>query len=212
MFRSSSTPTPATPVAATLGTGWQTRFDRLDRRITIALAGAAIPLLRIALGVVFLWFGVLKFFPGLSPAQDLAARTIEQLTFGLVPPEVALPVLAAWEVLIGLGLLSGRFLRATLLLLAVQMLGTLTPLLLFPAETFTVFPIAPTLEGQYILKNVVLVAAAMVVGATVRGGQLQAEPAGLGEPPASPVPAPFAIPASTPAPTSSPTRPTEVPS
>jgi uncharacterized membrane protein YphA (DoxX/SURF4 family) len=152
------------------------RFERLDRRITGLLAGSAIHLLRIALGVVFLWFGALKFIPGLSPAQDLAARTIELLTFGFVPAAVAVPVLAAWEVLIGLGLLSGRFLRATLALLAVQMLGTFTPLVLFPAETFTVFPIAPTLEGQYIIKNLVLVAAAMVVGATVRGGQLQPEP------------------------------------
>jgi uncharacterized membrane protein YphA (DoxX/SURF4 family) len=156
--------------------GWAARYDRLDRRITLTLAAIAIPVLRAALGVVFLWFGALKFFPGLSPAQDLAGRTIEQLSFGLVPPEVAVPVLAAWEVLIGLGLISGRFLRATLFLLAVQMLGAMMPLVLFPAETFTVFPIAPTLEGQYIIKNVVLVAAAIAVGATVRGGQLQAEP------------------------------------
>ena len=167
--------------------GWRVRFDRLDRRITIALAAAGIPVLRIALGIVFLWFGALKLFPGLSPAQDLAARTIEQLSLGVVPPEVALPVLAVWEVLIGLGLLSGRFLRATLLLLIVQMLGTLTPLVLFPEETFTVFPIAPTLEGQYIIKNIVLVAAAMVVGATVRGGQLQAEPPRPGTPDAAAV-------------------------
>jgi uncharacterized membrane protein YphA (DoxX/SURF4 family) len=159
------------------GVAWRIRFDRLDRRITTALAAAAVPVLRIALGIVFLWFGILKFFPGLSPAQDLAARTIEQLTFGLVPQAVALPVLAAWESLIGLGLISGRYLRATLLLLAVQMLGTMTPLALFPAETFTILPIAATLEGQYIIKNVVLIAGAMVVGATVRGGQLQAEPA-----------------------------------
>jgi uncharacterized membrane protein YphA (DoxX/SURF4 family) len=155
---------------------WRVRFDRVDRQITTTLAASAVPALRIALGVVFLWFGVLKFFPGLSPAQDLAARTIEQLTFGLVPPSMSLPILAAWESLIGLGLIAGRFLRATLLLLAVQMLGTMTPLLLFPAETFTRFPIAPTLEGQYIIKNIVLVAAAMVLGATVRGGQLQPEP------------------------------------
>ncbi len=161
-----------TPSAA-----WRTRFDRLDRRITTALAVAAIPFLRAALGLVLMWFGALKFFPGMSPAQDLAARTIELLSLGIVQPALALPVLAAWECLIGIGLMSGRFLRATLLLLAVQMLGTLTPLFLFPGETFTVFPIAPTLEGQYIIKNVVLVAAAMVVGATVRGGQLQAEPA-----------------------------------
>ena len=99
---------------ATPGAPWRSRLDRLDRRITISLAAAAVPVLRISLGLVFLWFGALKFFPGMSPAQDLAARTIEQLTFGLVPPAFALPVLAAWEVLIGLGLLSGRFLRATL--------------------------------------------------------------------------------------------------
>ena len=152
------------------------RLDRIDRRITLVLATAAIPVLRIALGVVFLWFGALKFFPGLSPAQDLAARTIEVLTIGIVQPSASLPFLAAWECLIGIGLLSGRFLRATLLLLVVQMAGTLTPLFLFPGETFTQFPFAPTLEGQYIIKNLVLVASAMVVGATVRGGQLDPEP------------------------------------
>jgi len=195
------------------GAAWRRRFDRLDRldrRITTALAGAAIPVLRIALGLVFVWFGALKFFPGLSPAQDLAARTIGQLTLGLVPPEVALPVLAAWEVLIGLGLLSGRFLRATLLLLAAQMLGTLTPLILFPAETFTVFPIAPTLEGQYILKNLVIVGAAMVVGATVRGGHLLAEPATATTGPATAAATPGTPLQSTPM--SAPSRSSEVPS
>jgi uncharacterized membrane protein YphA (DoxX/SURF4 family) len=161
---------------------WRTGFEQLDRRITISLAASAVPALRVALGTVFLWFGLLKFVPGLSPAESLATRTIELLTFGVVPAAVSLPVLAAWEVLIGLGLLSGRFLRATLLLLAVQMLGTMTPLLLFPAETFTVFPYAPTLEGQYIIKNLVLVAAAMVIGGTVRGGQLQPEPASAPRP------------------------------
>ena len=99
------------------------------------------------------------------------------LSFGLVPAAVV-PAGAgrAGRSSSALGLLSGRYLRATLLLLAVQMLGTITPLFLFPAETFTVFPIAPTLEGQYIIKNLVLVAAAMVIGGTVRGGQLQPEP------------------------------------
>lgn len=151
-------------------------FDRLDARLTAALARAGVPVLRLALGLVFLWFGMLKFVPGLSPAQDLATRTIERLSFGVVTPDVALPLLAGWETLIGLGLLSGRFLRATLFLLALQMAGTATPLALFPGEAFTRFPIAPTLEGQYIIKNVVLVGAAMVVGATVRGGRLVPEP------------------------------------
>ncbi|HEY8637411.1 MAG TPA: hypothetical protein VIL81_09125 [Candidatus Limnocylindrales bacterium] len=156
--------------------GWRTRFDRIDRRVTAVLARSGVPVVRLSLGVVFLWFGALKFIPGLSPAEDLAARTIDQLSGGVVGPALSVPVLAAWECLIGLGLLSGRFLRGTLLLMGLQMIGTLTPLLLFPAETFTRFPYAPTLEGQYIIKNVVLIAAAMVVGATVRGGRLEAEP------------------------------------
>ncbi len=160
-----------------LASGWRTRFDRIDRRVTAVLARSGVPVVRLSLGVVFLWFGALKFIPGLSPAEDLAARTIDQLSGGVVGPALSVPVLAAWECLIGLGLLSGRFLRGTLLLMGLQMIGTLTPLLLFPAETFTRFPYAPTLEGQYIIKNVVLIAAAMVVGATVRGGRLEAEPA-----------------------------------
>lgn len=151
-------------------------FDHIDRTITGLLARWGVIVVRLGLGVIFLWFGALKFAPGLSPAQDLAARTVDRLTFGMVEPAIALPLLAAWECLIGLGLLSGRFLRATLFLLAVQMLGTVTPLILFRVETFTVFPYAPTLEGQYILKNVVLIGAAMVVGATVRGGALTPEP------------------------------------
>jgi uncharacterized membrane protein YphA (DoxX/SURF4 family) len=156
--------------------GWRGRFARLDQGIARALAGPAIPLLRIALGINFFWFGALKFFPGLSPAEDLATRTIEVLTFGIVGAGVSLPALATLEVLIGLGLLSGRFLRAVLAMLAVQMVGTMTPLVLFPAETFTIFPIAPTLAGQYILKNMVLAAAAAVVGATVGGWRLQLVP------------------------------------
>jgi uncharacterized membrane protein YphA (DoxX/SURF4 family) len=151
------------------------RFDVVDARITRWMARYGVPLLRISLGVVFVWFGVLKFFPGLSPAQDLAARTIQRLSFGMVGPGISVPVLALWECVIGLGLLSGRFMRATLLLLAAQMAGTLTPLLLFPAEVFARVPYAPTLEGQYIIKNAVLISAAIVIGATVRGGGLVAE-------------------------------------
>lgn len=151
-------------------------YQRVDVALTEWMARWGILLLRISVGVVFLWFGVLKFFPAASPAEDLAARTIETLTFGIVQPELSLPVLAAWEVLIGLGLISGRFMRATLLLLLVQMLGTVTPLFLFPAETWTTFPIAPTLEGQYIIKNLVLVSAALVIGSQVRGGKVIADP------------------------------------
>ncbi len=151
------------------------RFDVLDARITSWMARHGLLLLRISLGIVFLWFGALKFFPGLSPAHDLAARTIEELTFGAVHAAVSIPLLATWECLIGLGLLFGIFMRATLLLLAVQMAGTLMPLVLFPSEVFTRIPYAPTLEGQYIIKNAVLISAAIVLGATVRGGRLVAD-------------------------------------
>ncbi|MGE0639403.1 MAG: DUF417 family protein [Thermoanaerobaculia bacterium] len=152
-------------------------FDRLDVRLTRWTARHGITLLRVSVAIVFLWFGLLKFFPGRSPAQDLAARTIGALSGGLVPATVSVPALAVLETAIGLGLLFGAWLRATLLLLFLQMVGTVTPLFLFPRETFTVFPFAPTLEGQYILKNVVLVTAAIVIGSTVRGGLLIADPA-----------------------------------
>jgi uncharacterized membrane protein YphA (DoxX/SURF4 family) len=140
------------------------------------MAKYGILLLRLSLGVVFLWFGALKFFPGLSQAEDLAARTIARITFGALSPSAAVFILAVWESLIGIGLLLGWQLRVTLFLLWVQMLGTVSPIFFFPSEVFTVIPYAPTLEGQYIVKNIVLVSAGLVIGATVRGGRVVAEP------------------------------------
>jgi uncharacterized membrane protein YkgB len=153
-------------------------FNQLDHYITSWMAQNGVKLLRISLGIIFLWFGALKFIPGASPAQSLATRTIELLSFGLIQPEVSLVLLASWEVIIGLGLILGIFLRTTLLLLFLQMLGTLTPLVLFPAETFMQAPYGfnfpvPTLEGQYIIKNLVLIASGIVIGATVRGKALR---------------------------------------
>jgi uncharacterized membrane protein YphA (DoxX/SURF4 family) len=152
------------------------QFDRLDAFLTHIMARYGVTALRLSLGIVFLWFGALKFFPGLSPAEDLAARTISQITFGLLSPQIAVFILAVWECLIGIGLIFNLFMRATLFLLWVQMLGTITPLFFFPAEVFTVFPYALTLEGQYIIKNIVLVSAGLVIGATVRGGRVVADP------------------------------------
>lgn len=147
-------------------------LNRSDLAITRWMARVGIPLLRLSLGAVFLWFGALKFFPDLSPAQELATRTMYLLSGGLVPASVSLPLLAGWECVVGLGLLVGRGLRGILLLLYVQMLGTLTPIVLFPDEVFTRIPHIPTLEGQYIIKNLVLISAGIVVGATVRGGRI----------------------------------------
>ena len=118
-------------------------------------------LMRIALGIVFLWFGVLKFFPGMSPAQDLAARTIGMLTMGLVPANVSVPLLALWESTIGVGLILGINTRLFAWMLLLEMPGTMLPMLFFPHETFTRYPYAPTLEGQYIIKNLVLIAGAL---------------------------------------------------
>ena len=150
-------------------------FTSIDIRLANWMARYGIFILRVSLGIVFFWFGLLKFFPGLSPAQDLAIRTIDILTFGLVPANLAIIILATWECLIGIGLIFNLFMRATLLLLWLQMLGTITPIFFFPYEVFMHLPYAPTLEGQYIIKNIVLISAGLVIGATVRGGKLVAE-------------------------------------
>jgi uncharacterized membrane protein YphA (DoxX/SURF4 family) len=152
------------------------RCQKVDLALTAWMAHFGPVLLRISLGIVFLWFGLLKFFPNASPAEELATHTISVLSGGIIPSTVSLPVLAGWEALIGLGLLLGRGLRGILLLLYVQMLGTLTPIVLVPHEVFGRIPYVPTLEGQYIIKNLVLISAGIVVGATVRGGRIVPEP------------------------------------
>jgi uncharacterized membrane protein YkgB len=157
-------------------TNLYSQFDAVDRRVTQWMARNGVLLLRVAVGIVYLWFGLLKFFPHSSPAEMLAGETIQKLTGDRIAPEIALPVLAAWECLIGLGMISGVALRATIFLLLLQLAGTVTPLLFFPHATFTHFPLVPTLEGQYIIKNIIIISAALVIGATVRGGRLTARP------------------------------------
>ncbi len=124
--------------------------------------------LRFSLGFIFLWFGVLKFFHGVSPAELIAGKTIEHLTFGLLRPRISLPLLALWECTIGLGLITGAWLRLTLILLYFQMAGTFLPLIFFPGETFSGSLFIPTLLGQYIIKNCVLISGAIVLGANSR--------------------------------------------
>lgn len=138
-------------------------LDKVDLQITGWMQKYGLTVLRIGLGIVFLWFGILKFFKGLSPAEDLVRNTIY-----FVDPDFFIPVLAAWESLIGIGLISGKFMRTTLLLLFLQMPGTALPLLILPEKVWTIFPYALTLEGQYIIKNLVLIGAGLVIGANVR--------------------------------------------
>jgi uncharacterized membrane protein YkgB len=127
------------------------------------MARWGIPFLRLAMGVVFLWFGVLKLFPGVSPAEPLVTATVT-----ILPAAIFMPILAVWEMLIGLGFLMGKLLRTTILLLFLQMPGTMSPIFLLPERVFAKFPWALTIEGQYIFKNLVLISAAIVVGSTVR--------------------------------------------
>lgn len=137
-------------------------LSAIDRRIAATLQGIGPWLLRISLAVVFTWFGALKLV-GQSPANDLIARTVVWF-----PPANFIPVLGVWEIAIGLCMLIKPLNRAGVLLLALQMPGTLLPLFLLPGVCFTHVPWAPTLEGQYIIKNVVLISAALVVGGAVR--------------------------------------------
>jgi uncharacterized membrane protein YkgB len=154
----------------TMSTELRDRFDVVDAAITHWMAGHGITVLRLALGVVFIWFGALKLVPGLSPAEDLVRATVPFL-----PGHLFLPFLGVWEIAIGLGFLTGRALRFTILLLFLQMPGTLAPMVLLPERVFSMFPAGLTLEGQYIVKNTVLIAAALVIGATVRGARLVEE-------------------------------------
>ena len=148
---------------------------RLRPRTRTRLERGSVTLLRISLGLVFLGFGVLKFVPGLSPAEDLVQATVARLTFGLIPDAASLLLVAALETAIGLSLLTGRLVRIGLALLGVAMAGILAPLVLFPAELFprhATVPIpAPTLAGQYVLKDLVLAAGGLVVAVRALPGQ-----------------------------------------
>lgn len=121
-----------------------------------------IPVLRLALGIVFIWFGGLKVVGG-SPAGELVAATVY-----VVPPDLFVPILGVWEVLIGVCLLYRPLIRLGILLLFLQMPGTFLPLVLLPEVAFVSFPFELTVEGQYIVKNLVIIGAALVVGSTVR--------------------------------------------
>ncbi|MGW6444145.1 hypothetical protein [Lentzea sp. NPDC055074] len=122
-------------------------------------------MLRIGLGVVYLWFGALKLFPGGSPAQDLVERTVSVLTFGIVHGDIARVGAAISEIGIALVLLSFRAPRLTAVLLVGHVVLVSTPLVLFPGEMWS-GPLRASLEGQYILKNLVTVAAAVVIASS----------------------------------------------
>lgn len=114
-----------------------------------------ITILRIVLGINFLWFGMLKFFPSLSPAEELATITIDWMFQGFIPANISIKLLAMWEILVGIGLIFGILLKYILPLFMLHMSLTFLPLYVFPDITFTQAPYGLTIVGQYIIKNIV---------------------------------------------------------
>lgn len=136
------------------------------RKLTILrdrLKKKNIPMLRLSIGIIFFWFGLVKFFPGLSPAHDLASNTICSLTFHMISPPACTTLLAIFESLIGFLLITGKFLKPVLVLLFLHMLGTLLTFFIFPDIMFTKFPFVLTMQGQYVMKNIIILASILTI-------------------------------------------------
>ena len=151
------------PPAEIAEQAWE-RLTSVDRRVLNFLAQASVPLLRISLGIVFVWFGVLKIV-GETPVTRLVANTVY-----LVDPEWFVPLLGIFEVVVGIGLLLGRALRVVLLLFVAQMLGTFLVLVIQPEVAFQDGNrLLLTTEGEFVVKNLVLLSAGLVIGSHLRG-------------------------------------------
>ena len=120
-------------------------------------------LLSITIGIVYLWFGALKFFPHLSPAEDLAKNTINLITFELIPSQLSIFLLALWETLLGVMFITNCCRRIAVWGALLHMVGTFTPLIFFPEASFTINLLSFTLLGQYIVKNLIIVGALWVL-------------------------------------------------
>lgn len=139
------------------------------------LARHSITLLRVSVGVIALGFGILKYFTGVSPAEDLVETTTHLLTFGLVPDKVAMVGVATLECAIGLSLIIGRGLRVAIYLLVLWIMGILSPVVLLSERLFSGPNHAPTLEGQYVLKDIILFTASLVIATTLYRSKHSAE-------------------------------------
>lgn len=137
-------------------------ISRVDRVLVPSLRRWGIPALRLSLAVVFVWFGLLKVV-GPSPVVDLVASTVYW-----VDPAWFVPALGVVELLVGVGLAVRRWLRLVLLVLTAQMLGTFLVFLVLPDIAFSGGnPLQLTVEGEFVVKNLVLLSAALVVGSRV---------------------------------------------
>ncbi|MGK9149124.1 hypothetical protein KXS11_15940 [Plantibacter flavus] len=133
------------------------RIERLARRI-------AVPFVRLALATVMLWFGIPKLIPNGSPAEDIAVDTVAVLTTGMITGDLARILVGSLEVVIGCALLIGRFMPLILAVMLGHMAATFAPLVIFPALTWH-GPMVGSLEGQYILKNIIIIACVMILAA-----------------------------------------------
>ncbi|MCG3657200.1 DoxX family membrane protein [Aliarcobacter butzleri] len=122
-----------------------------------------IKLMRLSLGIIFVWYGMLKFFPTLSPAEDLAIKTIDIMFFHLIDGSLSIKLLAILEVAIGIGFLSGYYTKLVTIIFLGHMLCTFAPLFILPELSFTHSPYAFTLVGQYIVKNIVFILVGVMI-------------------------------------------------
>ncbi len=138
-------------------------WRRIDTRLVDLMARYGIGLLRGSLGVIFIWFGLLKIL-GLSPVVELVAHTVYWF-----PPQIFIPILGWWEMMVGVGLLLCFAMRFTLFLFWAQLAGTLLVLVILPDVAFrSGNPLLLTLEGEFVVKNLILITAGIVIGGTVR--------------------------------------------
>lgn len=134
----------------------------IDKQIAKFMRRWSTLAIRISFGIIFIWFGILKPFD-VSSAESLLKATVVWLPFG--SPEFWLIVIGWWEVAIGVTFLFPQTTKIAIALLFLQMFGTFMPLVLLPELTFqngNIF--TPSLEGQYIIKNVMIISAALVLG------------------------------------------------
>ncbi|MDQ3019134.1 MAG: hypothetical protein M3R36_00970 [Bacteroidota bacterium] len=141
--------------------------EKIDRSISGYMNRHGIKALQISLAVIFIWFGLLKIL-GISPAAGLVKATVNWMPF--FDSDSWVKIIGCWEVVIGVCFIFKKTLRVAIALLAMQMVGTFLPLVILPDITFQrgMFPFAPTIEGQYIIKNLLIIAAALTIGGTVR--------------------------------------------
>ena len=120
-------------------------------------------LIKISIGIVYLWFGALKFFPHLSPAESLATDTIRELTLGIIPANISIILLALLEVGIGVCFLLNFHPKKAAIVALSHLICTFAPLFFFNDLSFNGNPIFLTLIGQYIIKNLVIIAAILSI-------------------------------------------------